>query len=139
MNAKTKFIVLVTTFTIIALSSLSWGAAGDMKYPLMAMKKHPNASGFALINGGSIHIEAKGLEAGAVYTVWFVNMKPKKHEAGAGEAPYMFKTDSLGNGVYSSPLNASPIGKWKMLMIVLHPNGNPTDMKSMVGGLSANL
>jgi hypothetical protein len=33
----------------------------------------------------------------------------------------------------------SPFEKWQMLMIVLHPNGDPTDMKDMVGGLSAEL
>ena len=27
----------------------------------------------------------------------------------------------------------------QMLMVVLHPNGNPQDMKHMVGALSANL
>ncbi|MEA3231672.1 MAG: hypothetical protein U9Q05_07960 [Thermodesulfobacteriota bacterium] len=38
-----------------------------------------------------------------------------------------------------TPLNASPVGKWQMVMIVLHPNGDPKDMKNMVGALVANL
>ena len=74
-----------------------------------------------------------------MYTAWFVNTKPKKHEAGAGQAPYMFKTDASGNGTYFAALNSSPHGKWEMLMIVLHPNGNPKDMKGMVGALVAGL
>ncbi|MBW2439472.1 MAG: hypothetical protein JRH12_03280 [Deltaproteobacteria bacterium] len=68
-----------------------------------------------------------------------MNTKPQKHETGAGQAPYMFKTDSSGNGAYAAPLKESPYGKWQMLMIVLHPNGDPKDMKNMVGALSAKL
>jgi hypothetical protein len=51
----------------------------------------------------------------------------------------MFKTDSSGVGTYSAPLKESPFGKWQMIMIVLHPNGDPTDMKNIVGALSATL
>jgi hypothetical protein len=51
----------------------------------------------------------------------------------------MFRTDSQGVGTYSSSLTESPFGKWQVLMIVLHPNGDPTDMKNMVGALSANI
>jgi hypothetical protein len=43
-------------------------------------------------------IQARGLKPDSVYTVWFVNMKPKKHETGAGAAPYMFKTDAKIGG-----------------------------------------
>jgi hypothetical protein len=64
-------------------------------------------------------------------------MEPKKQETGAGSAPYMFKTDANGNGTYESSLSESPFGKWSVLMIVLHPNGDPMDMKNMVGALSA--
>ncbi len=51
----------------------------------------------------------------------------------------MFKTDSSGNGAYAGPLKESPSGKWQILMIVLHPNRDPKDMKNMVGALSAKL
>ena len=66
-------------------------------------------------------------------------MKPKKHETGAGSAPYMFKTDPNGFGQCSASLSESPFGKWQMIMIVLHPNGDPADMKNMVGALKAKL
>jgi hypothetical protein len=58
-------------------------------------------------------------------------MKPKKHETGAGTAPYMFKTDVYGNGNHSASLSSQPFGKWQMIMVVLHPDGNP---KKMHGG-----
>jgi len=38
-----------------------------------------------------------------------------------------------------SELYGSPFGKWEMVMIVLHPTGNPKDMKNMVGALGGKL
>lgn len=139
MDTKKRLIVLALSFAIVAFGALSWAAEGGVNIPLMSMKKHPGASGAAVISGHNISIEAKGLQPNAVYTAWFVNMKPKKQETGAGKPPYMFKTDSYGNGRYSAPLVESPFGKWQMLMIVLHPDGDPRNMKNMVGALSAKL
>jgi hypothetical protein len=51
----------------------------------------------------------------------------------------MFKTDADGSGTYTARLDAPPSGKLEMLMIVLHPNGDPRDMQQMVGALSAPL
>jgi hypothetical protein len=31
------------------------------------------------------------------------------------------------------------VGKWQVVMVVLHPSGDPMDMKNMVGALSAKL
>ena len=139
MNSNKKLTVLVFMFAIFVFGTLSLASQAGEKISLMATKKHPNASGTAVINGSNIKINAQGLKPDSVYTAWFVNTKLKKHETGAGQAPYMFKTDSNGNGSYAAPLKESPYGKWQMLMIVLHPNGNPKDMKNMVGALSAKL
>lgn len=138
MNTYLKQYIVVASVLILS-GSLSFAGAGNLKMDLTATKAHPNASGTAHIGDGKIDIKAKGLKPDSVYTVWFVNMKPKKHETGAGSAPYMFKTNSNGNGSYASALNESPAGKWEMIMIVLHPNGNPADMKNMVGALKAKL
>jgi hypothetical protein len=139
MKTKKTLVFLAAAFVIVTISAFSWAAQGEVKLPLMATEQHPNASGTAVISNKNISIEAEGLKPYGIYTVWFVNMKPTKHEAGAGMPPYMFKTDSYGNGTYSASLKASPFGKWQMLMIVLHPTGDPSDMKNMVGGLSAKL
>ena len=138
MNKYLKQIIVVASVLLLS-GSLSFAGTGSVKTDLTATKAHPNASGTAHIGDGKIDIQAKGLKPDSVYTVWFVNMKPKKHETGAGSAPYMFKTNSNGNGSYASALTESPVGKWEMIMIVLHPNGNPKDMKSMVGALKAKL
>jgi hypothetical protein len=139
MRNYKKIVALAAVFVLYALNAITLASPAGEKYSLMATKKFPNASGSAVISDTRIDVDAAGLKPGSVYTVWFVNMKPKKQEAGAGQAPFMFKTDANGHGTYSSPLKASPHGSWHMLMIAEHPNGDPKDMKHMVGALSTEI
>ena len=137
-----KRLIILAIMAVVAFGALSCATAGRTKIPLMATKMQQDASGTADIGDKSLGIQAKGLKPNAVYTVWFVdmdaNMKPKAH-AGAGKSPYMFKTDSSGAGTYESRLKASPFGEWQMLMIMLHPDGDPTHMKNAVGALKAKI
>ena len=133
-----KITVSIIVFVIVAFSISSMAGTGH-ELTLDATKDHPTAKGTAVIKDNYVSIQARGLNSNSIYTVWFVNMKPKKHETGAGVAPYMFKTGANGFGQYSAPLSESPFGKWQMIMIVLHPNGDPADMKSMVGALKVRL
>jgi len=135
MNIK-NIIILAVVLGMLIFSTFSWAT---VNLPLMTANTHPNASGTASFSEDGLSIKAKGLQPDKVYTVWFVNMKPKKHEIGAGDPPYMFKTDSNGNGIYVTQLSELPFGKWAVLMVVLHPNGDPTDMKNMVGALSSKI
>ena len=125
--------------TAIFISTSGWAVGGNGIIDLKPTKAHPNASGTAVIDNEHVSVQARGLNLNSVYTVWFVNTKPNKHETGAGAPPYMFKTDKWGNGSYSAPISRSPFGKWAMIMIVQHPTGDPKDMKNMVGALSAKL
>lgn len=129
-----RSLAMVLGFAILGIATLAW--AGGVQLTCKADKSHKGSAGTVTLSENSIGIQAKGLRPNGVYTVWFVNMKPKKHEAGAGQAPYMFKTDAAGNGSYTSTLGESPFGKWEMIMIVLHPDGDPANMKNMVGALS---
>ncbi len=129
-------ILIIGLFTIVYIS-MGWASGISKSYILESMKKHPNAVGNAIIDQEHINLQVRGLEPDSVYTVWFANMKPKKQETGAGTAPYMFRTDPWGNGSYSSPLKETPFGKWSMIMVVLHPDGNPKNMKNMVGAFKA--
>jgi hypothetical protein len=138
MNMKTSLTKLTLfAFTVLVLVSLAWAGGGQLS--LMATKSEPGASGTATLSESGLSIQAKGLHPNSVYTVWFVNMKPKKTEAGAGTAPFMFKTDGQGNGNYSASLSEAPFGKWQMIMVVLHPDGDPMNMKGMVGALSTTI
>jgi hypothetical protein len=140
MNAKRTFqiIMIISLFGVFFLSQ-SWASGSGRTLVLKPAKGQSNVSGSAVIDSKHINIQARGLKPDSVYTVWFVNMKPKKHETGAGTAPYMFRTDPWGNGSYSAPLKELPFGKWAMVMVVLHSNGDPKDMKHMVGALKAQL
>ena len=66
----------------------------------MVDKSHTGTGGRVSVSDNSLKIKAKDLRSNGVYTGWFVNMKPKKLEAGAGTLPYMFETDSNANGTY---------------------------------------
>jgi hypothetical protein len=138
MKNVNKITLSMIALTIVAFNISAMAGTGH-ELKLDAIKDHPAAIGTALIKDNYVSIQARGLKPNSVYTVWFVNMKPKKHETGAGSAPYMFKTDANGFGQYSSALSESPFGKWQMIMIVLHPNGDPADMNGMVGALKAKL
>jgi hypothetical protein len=135
MSIKKSLMTIMVGLLVLGFSTFVW--AGHVNLTLMTDKSHTGASGTASISDNSLKIEARGLRPNGVYTVWFVNMKPKKQETGAGTMPYMFKTDTNGNGTYESSLSESPFGKWSVLMTVLHPTGDPKDMKNMVPALSA--
>ena len=134
-NTVKSMAAIMLVLATVSLGGIAW--AGEL--PMMAAKDHPNASGTLDLSRDKISIQAEGLKPDSVYTVWFVNMKPKKSEAGAGTAPYMFKTDSQGKGSYEAPLSESPFGKWQMVMVVLHPDDNPKNMRNMVEALSAKV
>jgi hypothetical protein len=131
--------ILSIAAVMVSFSLPTWASTDMHTIALNPTKMHSSASGSTIISDKSINVQTRGLKPNSVYTVWFVNMKPKKHETGAGTAPYMFKTDAYGNGNYSAPLPALPFGKWQMIMVVLHPDGNPQNMKKMVGALKAEL
>ena len=135
---NTYKIIFLTIISIFFIST-SWASGPGRTIQLEAIAAHPDASGTAVIDQNHVSVQARGLKSDSVYTVWFVNMKPRKNETGAGNAPYMFRTDKWGNGNYSAPLMEAPFGKWAMVMVVLHPNGDPKDMKRMVGALKAAL
>ncbi len=129
----------LTAMAIAVLLIAGGVGAGTVPFPLKAEKDSPAASGTVSLGDGKIHIQATGLRPYGVYTVWFVNTKPKKHETGAGAAPYSFRTDGQGKGSYESSLSESPFGKWSTIMVVRHTTGDPADMKNMAPALSAGI
>lgn len=139
MKMNRKYQLALAGILSIFIFSLSWASAAGKTLVLEATPDHSEATGTAFIDKAHINLQARGLEPDAVYTVWFVNMKPQKSETGAGSAPFMFRTDKWGNGNYSAPLSETPFGKWAMIMVVQHPNGDPMDMNGMVGALKARL
>lgn len=135
---RTFQMAIIAVFSIFFFST-SWAAGAGRTIVLESTPKHPDANGTVVIDRDHVSIQARNLMPDSIYTVWFVNMKPQKHETGAGTAPYMFRTDKWGDGNYSAPLDEAPFGKWSMVMVVQHPTGDPKDMKNMVGALKAPL
>lgn len=140
---KRMRILALTTAVILALSTV-WGAdqafsADKVKITLNRSGGVQAGSGEAVIADSILTIQAKDLKPNSVYSVWFVNMKPKEAMAGVGTAPYAFKTDQQGKATFKATLAESPLGKWQMLVIVRHPTGDPKDMMNKEDALWAQL
>jgi hypothetical protein len=137
---RTRWVVAgVLGFVFLALGTLDAVAAEGKKFALKGDKDSPKASGTAVIEGAKLTITAKGLKPSAVYTVWFVNMKPTMTKAGAGKPPHEFRSDAQGNASFAAELSESPVGKWETIMIVRHPSGDPTAMGDVQDALVARL
>ncbi len=134
-----RVLVWTVIVTLAALTANGAVAADAKRFTLMGQKDSPKASGTATLAGNTLTIAAKGLKPKAVYTVWFVNMQPSMSKAGAGTAPYSFKTDAKGDAKYTAQLGESPVGTWQAIFIVRHPSADPTDMATMEDALMTKL
>lgn len=133
----------IVILLFILLAHLTLSEAAEQKIPLKG-DFWKSASGEVIIKDmpqghKEISIDAKGLKANGVYTVWFVNMKPKMDMAGVGTADYSFKADAKGNGHYTATVSAMEMGKWQMLEVAYHPDGDPKNMKDIKIALKAAL
>lgn len=134
---------LIVILLFILLAHLTLSEAAEQKIPLKG-DFWKSASGEAVIKDMAqgqkeISIDAKGLNANGVYTVWFVNMKPKMDMTGVGIGDYSFKTDAKGEGHYMANVPAAEIEKWQMLEVAYHPDGDPKNMKDIKIALKAIL
>ena len=139
-----KGIMIGIFFLVFALFTPFAQAAGELMIVLKAGPGGKGAQGEALIKDKEqgqkeITLEAKGLKPNSVYTVWLVNMKPKMDMVGVGGGDYSFKSDAKGNGHYTGTVSAAELGKWKILEIAHHPDGDPKNMKKMKIALKADL
>jgi len=96
-------------------------------------------SGEAVIANDTLTIRVRDLKLHSVYTVWYVNTKPEHMIAGVGQRPYMFKTDKRGVATFRAKLDEQPFGRWQVLVIIRHPNGDPQDMQHKEDALWAPL
>lgn len=96
---KTNTLSRIILFDVLGIFffSLNWASGGET-FVLQPTDQHPKANGTAVIDNDHISVQARGLKPDAVYTIWFVNMKPMKSETGAGAPPYMFRTDQKAAG-----------------------------------------
>lgn len=72
-----------------------------------------------------VDIRLEKLPPGKVFTVWAMVGNKKM---GVGRKPYSFKSRSTGKARFVSRLDQCPMGKWDVVMIVEHKDGNPENM-----------
>src|SRR3972149_6412198 len=136
---------LITLFLLTAVVLLAGVASAAMEEKIMlkADKAGKGANGEAVIkemgDQREITITMTGLKPNAVYTVWLVNMKPKMDMIGVGMGDYSFKSDDKGMGSYMASVSAMELGKWQMLEIAYHPDGDAKNMNNMGIALKAGL
>jgi len=109
MNAKKIIKITMIGVVSIFLFTMAWAAGSGRTLDLEPTKHHPDASGTAFIDKSHVSVQTRGLKPNAVYTMWFVNMKPKKHETGAGTAPYMLKSNLRAAWHYIVKLLGDPV------------------------------
>lgn len=131
-------LIVGLAFTMVLATGRASGAA-QAKITLQRAQGVEQGGGEAVITDSALTIRVKDLKPDSVYTVWYVNMEPKHEMAGVGPSPYMFKTDKKGVATFKTKLDAQPFGKWQMLVIIRHPNGNPQDMEHKEDALWAPL
>lgn len=131
-------LIVGLAFTMVLATGRASGAA-QAKITLQRAQRVEQGGGEAVITDSALTIRVKDLKPDSVYTVWYVNMEPKHEMAGVGPSPYMFKTDKKGVATFKTKLDAQPFGKWQMLVIIRHPNGNPQDMEHKEDALWAPL
>lgn len=132
-NQKVVSTLLVVAFSLFAGLAM---AAGEQKISLKAEKSGKGASGHVVISDKGadtreITLRAKSLKPDSVYTVWFVNMKPKMDMAGVGAGDYSFRTDGKGNATYTATVGSADLAKWQLFEVAYHPSGDPKNMKEM--------
>ena len=137
-NIISLTLIVGLAFTAVLASGRASEAA-QAKITLQRSQGVEQGSGEAVITDGALTIRAKDLKPDSVYTVWYVNMETKHEMAGVGPSPYMFKTDKKGVATFKAKLDAQPFGKWQMLVIIRHPNGDPQDMSHKENALWAPL
>jgi hypothetical protein len=136
MRTQRKIVGLLLVLVLALAAGVSAEAAGDRKVVLKAGKSGKGASGQVVISdkgadAREITLRANGLKPDSVYTVWFVNMKPKMDMAGVGEGDFSFRTDGKGNATYSATVAPADLAKWQLFEVAYHPSGDPKNMKEM--------
>lgn len=145
MKRSSQIMILLLAVVLFA----AFAVAAEQKITLQAGPGGKGASGEAAIKDSEmtlrgepqkdISISASGLQPNSVYTVWFVNEKPKMEMEGVGKADYSFKSDDKGNGSYTAAVPASEVNKWSLLEVALHPDGNPKNMDNIQIALKGSL
>ena len=137
-----KIISLIVSIGLVFSASLgassAFGAAEE-KLILNRAQGVEQGSGEAVIANGTLAIRVKDLKPDSVYTVWYVNAEPEHMISGVGQRPYMFKTDKRGVATFRAKLDEQPFGRWQVLVIIRHPNGDPQDMQHKEDALWAPL
>lgn len=84
-----------------------------------------------------LKVTAEGLEPGAVYSVWFLNEQPEIDMVRIGDPGSSFVAGPGGTGVFTAFVPDFAPGRWRMIQVARHPDGNPRNIANMEVALKA--
>ena len=94
------------------------------------------AKGSAVITGTDVTFNITGLEAGTVYTAYFVNVKSQMFQ-GIGQEPFTLPVDANGNVSFTAPIKKDSYKRFIRLGVYMNPGntpvGNPLGVKAKLG------
>jgi len=136
--------IIVAIFLVAFMVSCGGGTKlpEELKLSFAAAKGYEGpAKGTVTINtktGTDVTFNITGLEAGEVYTAFFVNVKSKMFE-GIGEAPFTLPVDADGNVTFTAKINKDGYKRFTKLGVFLNPGkkpiGNPLGVKAKLGAI----
>lgn len=142
MYKQRKFMIFFIVLLFSVMAGISQAAEETIEFK--GEKGFKDARGQATITDAGrgqkeIKLDASGLKPDSVYTLWFVNERPKVEMSGVGRPDYSFRSDSQGNASYSAVVPAEELERWQELDIAYHPDDDPKNLANIEIALSGDL
>lgn len=135
-----KWLGILCAISLVAfITGCGAKAPEKLEVQLAAAKGYEGAAkGSAIITGSDVTFNITGLEAGTVYTAFFVNVKSKMFQ-GVGEEPFVLPVDANGNVSFTAPIKKDSYKRFVRLGVYLNPGktpaGNPLGVKAKLGAI----
>ncbi len=136
---KKWLVILCAISLVVFIAGCGAKAPEKLEVQLAAAKGYEGAAkGTAVITGSDVTFNISGLEAGTVYTAFFVNVKSKMFQ-GVGEEPFVLPVDANGNISFTAPIKKNAYKRFLLLGVYMNPGntpvGNPLGVKAKLGAL----
>ena len=131
--------ILCAILLVVFIAGCGAKAPEKLEVQLAAAKGYEDAAkGAVVITGSDVSFNITGLEAGTVYTAYFVNVKSKMFQ-GVGKEPFVLPVDANGNVSFTAPIKKDSYKRFVRLGVFMNPGntpvGNPLGVKAKLGAI----
>jgi hypothetical protein len=129
--------ILCAISLIVFIAGCGTEVPEKLEVQLAAAKGYEGtAKGTAVITGSDVTFNITGLEAGTVYTAFFVNVKSQMFQ-GIGQEPFTLPVDANGNVSFTAPIKKDSYKRFIRMGVYMNPGntpvGNPLGVKAKLG------